>query len=184
MIFEEETIITYFAHNDEQEYDDFEEAKQAVIRDVAKYCNDYAELVRVKKVEVTADGSYKLLSGRLTHDELVNLEEGQYLCYSVYAGNGAQVFCQNLEKVNTLIALNKLHKIKTLSFVRKETMTVRDQTNDRGFDVNEPEILEGLEHPIWPDLLEEDLLNSDYAQNGVGLNLINEFEHERIEIYV
>jgi len=181
MIFEEETIVSYFAHNREEDYETFEEAKQVVFEDINHYCNDYADLVRVKKVEVNADGSYKLLSGKLTHDELCNLEDSQYLCYSMYAGNGMQVFCNSVEKVNRLIALNKLKKVQSFAFVTKETMTVRDQTNDKGFVIPETVIVEGED---YPHDLGENPLASDYVQNGVGLNLINEFDYETITIEV
>jgi len=180
-IFEEETVLTYFANTGEQDYETYEEAEAVVLGQIAEVKEDFSKLVKAKLVKVNEDGSYTTLSGTLNHEQLSNLPNSNYLVYSVWAGGGQQVFCNNSQKVKSLIELNLKKRLEAISHVMCETMTVRDQTNDRGFVVPEIVIVEGED---YPHDLGENPLGSDYVQNGIGLNLTTNFEYNKILVNV
>ena len=178
-IYEDETVITYFAGDAEQDYDTFEEAEWVVNDKIAMLKSDYANFVSVKQVHVNEDGGYVILTGKFSHNALVNLvDSGHYLVTSKYAGNGTQVLCNNAQKVRNLIQLNINKLVEAMSFVKKETMTIHDRTNDVGFTIPEIEIHEGTDYA--DELI--DPVSSDFVVNGVGLNLESKFEYEIILI--
>ena len=176
--YEDETIITYFAGNDEQDYSTFEEAEQVVRNNLEHIFSDFSNLLQVKQVHVKEDGSFVILTAKFTHSALSNLEDGNYLAYSMYSGNGEQIHCQNAQDLIDLIELNKQVLRNSMGFVRVETMTIHDETLDEGFTQPKMEIVPG--EPYVGELINP--LGSDYVGNGVGPHLTKAFQYDKMPL--
>ena len=181
-IIEDETVITYFAGTGEQDYDTFEEAKQAVLDDISRLDKSHDKLVKVKKVQVNQDGSYQMLSGRLTHEEMIDLPDGNYLCYPVYLNSGEPIICKTSAEIEALVEGNKEELMSgDMQYVIKETMLIHDQTLDPDFKmVDLDKTFEGEPDPIVEGV---PILSSDFVNDGTTPNLTSTFEYEKVRVY-
>ena len=181
-IIENETIVTYFAGTAEQDYDTFEEAKQAVLDNISSLDKSHDKLVKVKKVQVNQDGSYQMISGKLTHEEMVELSEGDYLCYSVYLNSNEPVLCSTNAEIENLVKANKEKlMLGDTQYVTKEIMTISDRALDPDFEMIDPsETFEGQPDPIVEGV---PLLSSEFVNDGTTPNLASTFEYEKVRVY-
>lgn len=179
---EDQTEITYFAGVDSQDYDTFEEAKQAVLANIASIDQSLDKLVRVKRVHINEDGTYQIVSGKLTHEDILGLTDDTYLCLQVYGGSDESVVCHTSEEVQALVGASKAKWLSgDIPYVTKETMLIHDQTLDSDFEMVDPsETFEGVSGPLVEGV---PILSSEFVNDGTTPNLTSAFEYEKVRVY-